>query len=313
MGLLFGPPGKLCCSFTMLPEWQERYARLHCGQPTQAGLWKRYRSVLQGQRKTWASPPGPEASTPGALLYHDRTPASPVNMMLLNRPEPPQAAQAQDAQPPPAPPLPPPVPSSNGGSMPAATQAPAAVPASAAMAGPVVTGGSQGTAAGAVAPAANGGSSAPQPKAKQPRGKGFAGLPAPVASPPQTGSPSNGQRTGFACDLPRGSGPAQMGGEPAAAQRGSPQDAPAPPEPSLAARAGSADNGAALKSGRAQQTDSAAQAALKRPSVSNGGAQREQGRASSDDQAAKRQKGLPGKSLGLQAACVHQAVQAVQV
>ena len=40
--------------------------------------------VMQGQRMPWASPPGAEASTPGALLYHDRTPASPLNMLLLN-------------------------------------------------------------------------------------------------------------------------------------------------------------------------------------------------------------------------------------
>lgn len=41
--------------------------------------------LMQGQRIPWASPPGAEASTPGALLYHDRTPASPLNMLLLNR------------------------------------------------------------------------------------------------------------------------------------------------------------------------------------------------------------------------------------
>ena len=268
--------------------------------------------MLQGQRKAWASPPGPEASTPGALLYHDRTPASPVNMMLLNRPEPPQAVQAQDTQPPPPPPLPPPLPDSNGGSIHAATDAAAAMPAGAAVASPVMKGSSQGAAAGTLAPAPNGGSSAPQPKAKQPRGKGFAGLPAPVASPPQMGSPSSGQRTGAACDLPRASGPAQMNGEPSAAQQENPQGTPAPPAPSLAARAGSADNGAAPRPGRAQQTGSAAEAAPKRPSVSSGGAQREQGRAS-DGQASKRQKGLPGQSPGLAGASVHQAVQAVQV
>lgn len=268
--------------------------------------------MLQGQRKAWASPPGPEASTPGALLYHDRTPASPVNMMLLNRPEPPQTAQAQDSQPPPAPPLPPPLPSSNGGTTPATAHAAAATPANAAIASPVITGSSQGTAAGAPAPEPNGGSSAPQLKAKQPRGKGFAGLPAPVASPPQIGSPSNGQRTPAGPDLMQASRPAQTDEPPAATQRGSPQGTPAPPAPSLAARAGSADNGAAPRPGRAQQTGSAAEAAPKRPSVSSGGTQREQGRAS-DKQAAKRQKGLPGQSPGLAGASVHQAVQAVQV
>ena len=285
---------------------------LHLNQSIHRGLLKRHHSVLQGQRKAWASPPGPEASTPGALLYHDRTPASPVNMMLLNRPEPPQTAQAQDVQPPPAPPLPPPLPSSNGGGTPAMTHAAAATPASAGMASPIITGSSQGTAAGTLAPEPNGGCSAPQPKAKQPRGKGFAGLPAPVAPPPQIGSPSNGQRTPAGPDLMQASRPAQMDGPPAATQRGSPQGTPAPPAPSLAARAGSADHGAAPRPGRAQQTGSAAEAAPKRPSVSSGGTQREQGRAS-DDQAAKRQKGLLGQSPGLAGASVHQAVQAVQV
>ena len=86
----------------------------------------------------------------------------------------------------------------------------------------------------------------------------------------------------------------------------------APPAPSLAARAGSADNGPAPKPGRAQQTNSAAEAAPKRPSGSGGGAQQEQG-GTSDEQAAKRRKGLSAQSAGLADANVHQAVQAVQV
>ena len=57
---------------------------------------------MQGQRQPWASPPGAEASTPGALLYHDRAPASPLTMLLLNRQPtqhgaPPKEAQAQSA------------------------------------------------------------------------------------------------------------------------------------------------------------------------------------------------------------------------
>ena len=52
----------------------------------------------QGQRKPWASPLGAEASTPGALLYHDRAPASPLNMMLLNRQPAQQSTPANKAQ-----------------------------------------------------------------------------------------------------------------------------------------------------------------------------------------------------------------------
>ena len=53
--------------------------------------------MMQGQRMPWASPPGAEASTPGALLYHDRTPASPLNMLLLTGQPAQQDTPAKDA------------------------------------------------------------------------------------------------------------------------------------------------------------------------------------------------------------------------
>ena len=54
--------------------------------------------MMQGQRKPWASPLGAEASTPGALLYHNRTPASPLNMLLLNGQPGQQNTPAKDVQ-----------------------------------------------------------------------------------------------------------------------------------------------------------------------------------------------------------------------
>ena len=62
---------------------------------------QKHDDVLQELRQAWASPAGAEASTPGALLYHDRTPVSPANMMLLNRHPAQQSADLLAASPPP--------------------------------------------------------------------------------------------------------------------------------------------------------------------------------------------------------------------
>lgn len=64
-------------------------------------------AAVQGQQPPWGCVPGADASTPGSLLYHDRTPASPVNMLLLSRqPAGLQDAQAQSSDMPPPPPAP---------------------------------------------------------------------------------------------------------------------------------------------------------------------------------------------------------------
>ena len=266
---------------------------------------------MQGQRKTWSSPPNAEASTPGALLYTDRTPASPV--LLNGQPVPmretwssPKGPSAPLPQEPPPPAQQLAAAGSAQNEAPAGEHSVAAAGREAAAAG-AAKAGSDASAPGPAevpqtSPRGRGrpakGSPAKPTPGRKPKGKGFLGVTIPEAPaealPPPQGPP--GSDPGIAA-------PTQTE-EPRRSPREPTEHHSAPPS----AQPSSAGNGPQAKKAR---TD-AAPKLLPPSDVTGSGKQPTQKRAANGP-VTEKQNGPSRPSPELEDNSVHQAVEAVQV
>jgi len=264
--------------------------------------------MLQEQRQAWASPAGAEASTPGALLYHDRTPVSPANMMLLNRHPAQQSADLLAASPPPT------NPSAQQNGLAGATQtgqhaqtangdveaaAPSQAHQSAQAKQPTPIVGAQATQdigraneAAALEILQNSCPAQPVP-ARKPKGKGFLGGQVPDASPKgQHASPSNAQGNSEPCQIAEHhknpENAAQYHSAPPSCQPSSLGECPN-------ARPAQAKSGQQPGSAQKHQQSPSMNGKSKQPTPSNAA------------------DGVSRHSPELENASVHQAVEAVQV
>jgi hypothetical protein len=267
---------------------------------------------MQGQQKTWSSPPNAEASTPGALLYTDLTPASPV---LLNR-QPVLMRETWGSTKGPPPPLPP-------GSPPLAQLMAAAGSAqNKAPAGelPVTAAGGRAASVGALN--AGGDALGPMPAElpqKSPRGRGMAAKGSPAKPTPGRKPKGKGCCLGIATlEQPDGALPPSQGplsstpGSSAPTQTAEPCRSPGKPvdhhSAPPSAQPSSAGSGPQAKMAKAD----AATKALPLAGAAGTGKQPTQRRAVNGP-VTQKQNGPSRPSPELEDSSVHQAVEAVQV